>query len=137
MKYPPYQYASVVEDIEIGVGEKLYCVEFEKQGNPGAWMGKKLLTTEEEARQYFAIIPEFKEQGIQLVLREYKVTQAFKARFGIAGPQFSPSINKNFVGGGEQFQLLDGVNWNTNLEKYFEPLDEIEKGIRKYVQKLN
>lgn len=49
--YPPYKFGTMVEDIEIGVGEKIFCVEFEKQGSPGGWMGKKIFSTEEEARQ--------------------------------------------------------------------------------------
>ena len=67
MKYSPYKYGTMVRDIEIGVGEKLYCVESIDQLNPGSWIGEKFFNTEREAREYFAIIPEFKDLKLQLL----------------------------------------------------------------------
>lgn len=110
----------MVRDIEIGVGEKLYCVESIGQLNPGSWMGEKFFNTEREAREYFAIIPEFKDPKLQLVLREYTIKRPLKARLGIAGPQFSPSNGQLYVGDGFQIQILDGANWEINWKNNFE-----------------
>jgi hypothetical protein len=145
MKYPPYQYASVVEDIEIGVDEKLYCVEFldaKSAGgfdSSGGWMGKTLFATEQEARNTFSILPEFKAEGNTLVIREYVVKKTVKARMGIAGGLYSQINGKNYTGGGIQIQLLDNINYSPTWEDFFVKQELIEgsETIRKYVKRLN
>lgn len=100
------------------------------------WMGQTIFNTEEEARQAFSILPEFKKEGNPLVLREYIVKQPIRVRKGIAGGLFSPTNGKSYSGGGIQIQLLDNVNYSPDWEKYFVKQDEVAEGVREYIKLL-
>jgi hypothetical protein len=145
MEYPPYKFGTFVEDVEFGVGEKLYCVEYlhapsvnpNFKDQPGGWMGSQLFNTEQEAREAFSILPEFKASGQPLVLREYVVKKPIKARKGIAGELYSPSNGHQYTGGGTQIELLEAINKEPVWREYFVEQEEISKGIREYVKKLD
>ena len=116
--YPPYKFNTFVDDIEIGVGEKIYCVEYldvrainsNWADQPGGWMGTQLFNSEAEVRDALALLPEFKKEGYPLVIREYEVIKPVKARKGIVGGLTSKSNGKTYPGGAEQIQILDGIN---------------------------
>ncbi|WP_128543283.1 hypothetical protein [Larkinella soli] len=143
--YPPYQFGSMVEDIEIGVGERLYCIEYlnltqmGKRDAPGAWMGRQLFSSEQEAREAFSILPEFKEVGQPLVIREYIVKKPLQARLGIASSLQSPTNGHQYAGGGPQIELLNQVNYEPAWVDYFQHQGFTDKTetIRNYVKKLN
>ena len=99
-------------------------------------MGEVLFNTEEEARQAYAILPEFKKPGYELVIREYVVKKPIKARIGVANGLFSPSNGVTYKGEEIQIQLLDGVNYEPTWREYFEVQPDFN-GVRKYIKKLD
>jgi len=115
---------------------KLVNANFKDQ--PGGWMGEVLFNTEEEARQAYAILPEFKKPGYELVIREYVVKKPIKARIRIVNGLFSPSNGVTYKGEEIQIQLLDGVNYEPTWREYFEHqgFADDTKTIRKYLKKL-
>lgn len=143
MEYPPYEFGTLVEDVEIDAGGKLYCVEYldiksvnpNWDDQPGGWMGNQLFNTEQEAREAFSILPEFKAGGQPLVLREYVVKKPIKARRGIAGGLYSPSNGHQYIGGGTQIELLDAINKEPMWKQYFVE-QPVENGVRRYIKKL-
>ncbi|GAL86826.1 hemagglutinin-related protein [Sporocytophaga myxococcoides] len=128
----PYFGGTYVTERLLEPGEKIYCVEYSTQLQPGGWISRHQISTVKELREKLAVLQSWKDEtkGI-LVVREYEIVNPTKVRDGIVGPQLEltgPNAGQTYPGGGHQYEVLEGVfnNKNNPYTMFFKLIGEQE-----------
>ena len=130
---PPYKANSMVEDVTINKGEKIYCIEYLDAKKPGGWLTDRSFNTLDEVRNKLALIEDFKSSEKTIVIREYRVIKPFNTRKGIVGEQYEiKGINagKEYEGGANQIEFgkynpYDPTNSNPIWRDYLQNTSKV------------